>query len=526
MKAINLFLFILICDFSFGQQIEWQRTLGGTGSDGVNSICRAYDGTFLIAGSSTSNISATKTENSNGGSDCWIVDIDSTGNIIWQNTIGGNMEDYLVPVAPTSDHGFILGSSSLSGVSGDKTQTCRGLIDYWVIKVDSIGTIEWQKTIGGSNVDKLSSISQTFDGGYICGGYSVSNISGEKTENAMTEDYWVVKLDDQGNIQWQNTIGGAVGDELLSIAQTPDHGFICGGSSWSNISGDKTENNMGGGDYWLVKLDSSGNVMWDNTIGGMEDDQLFKILVSDDGGFICGGISMSDSSGDKSENCQGNYDYWILKVDSLGSIVWQKTIGGNADDHLWDLKITPGNGIVAIGYSESNASGNKSENCIGDKDFWIIELDSAGAIQWQKTIGGSDYDNGSAVLPVGIGRYFCAGSSKSDSSLYKTENCLGYLDYWTFILNQMSVGSSQTPSSIFHCDIFPNPTSEKINITWTGITDEMSIIVYGILGECMFHITGNSSHETQIDLSGYPSGIYFIQAFSGDKIFNSKVIKN
>ena len=102
--------------------------------------------------------------------------------------------------------------------------------------------IEWQNTIGGNLNEELNSISQTIDGGYICGGWSESTISGDKTENSQgNSDYWVMKLDANGNIQWQNTIGGYFDEHLYSIQQTTDGGYICGGNSASNISGDKTE---------------------------------------------------------------------------------------------------------------------------------------------------------------------------------------------------------------------------------------------------------------------------------------------
>jgi hypothetical protein len=139
--------------------------------------------------------------------------------------------------------------------------------------------IEWQNTIGGGQDDQLYSIQQTADGGYILGGRSRSNISGDKTENCSAiGDYWIVKTDDMGNIQWQNTISGAWGDDVLkSIQQTTDGGYIIGGYSNSSISGDKTENCIGSFDYWIVKISGTGTIQWENTIGGDSDDYLSSI---------------------------------------------------------------------------------------------------------------------------------------------------------------------------------------------------------------------------------------------------------
>ncbi|MBK9320965.1 MAG: hypothetical protein IPM91_20670 [Bacteroidetes bacterium] len=146
-----------------------------------------------------------------GGDDYWIVKIDSFGNIQWQNTIGGNDNDQLSTLQQTIDGGYILGGSSLSGISGDKTEVGYGGWDYWIVKIDSTGSIQWQNSMGGSDYDYLRSIQQTSDGGFILGGYSASNISGDKAENCLgVFDYWIVKIDSLGNIQWENTIGEMV----------------------------------------------------------------------------------------------------------------------------------------------------------------------------------------------------------------------------------------------------------------------------------------------------------------------------
>jgi len=234
------------------------------------------------------------------------VKLDSTGNIQWQNTIGGSGYDQLYSIQQTSDGGYILGGYSNSGISGDKTESSQGDYDYWVVKLDAIGNIQWQTTIGGNDADWLYSVQQTTDGGYILGGYSLSDISGDKTEGTQGgNDYWVVKLDASGNIQWQNTIGGNNDDNLSSIQQTTDGGYILGGYSYSDISGDKTENSQGSDDYWVVKLNASGNIQWQNTIGGSGYDQLYSIQQTSDGGYILGGYSESNISGDKTENSQG-----------------------------------------------------------------------------------------------------------------------------------------------------------------------------------------------------------------------------
>ena len=224
--------------------------------------------------------------------------------IEWQNTIGGNGHDQLRAVRQTGDGGCILGGASVSNISGDKTENSNGDYDYWIVKTDAAGNIQWQNSIGGSGYDYLIAIEQTNDMGYILGGFSSSDSSGDKAENnwdtsSITYDYWIVKTDSLGNIQWQNNIGGNGVDQLSSIQQTADGGYILGGFSNSNISGDKAENCLGPWDYWIVKTDSLGNIQWQNTIGGNGVDDLESIKQTADGGYILSGVSGSGISGDK-----------------------------------------------------------------------------------------------------------------------------------------------------------------------------------------------------------------------------------
>jgi hypothetical protein len=234
----------------------------------------------------------------------------------------------------------------------------------------------WDKTIGGAIQEGFGDVYETDDGGYVLAGLSHSNISGDKTENSWgIMDYWILKLNAAGNIQWQNTIGGTMQDLFHSLTKTDDGGYLIGGWSDSYLSGNKTENSNGGHDYWIVKVDSTGAIQWQNTIGGSDTDALFCVKSIPDGFILCG-ASSSGISGDKTENPVGGsgFDYWILKTDLLGNILWQSTIGGNNEDVPHDVIQTSDNGYIIVGESESNISGDKNENCLGQTDFWIIKL--------------------------------------------------------------------------------------------------------------------------------------------------------
>jgi len=413
------------------QEIEWQIAIGGSSHDFMYSFNMTSDGGFICGGTSDSDISGDKSENSRGGFDYWVVKLDSAGNVQWDKTIGGTGEEELKSIMQTSDGGYICGGSSTSGISGDKTEASAGGNDYWIVKLDSGGNIQWQNTIGGNSEDRFCMIEQTSDGGFICGGWSYSGLSGDKSEISQgLNDYWIVKLDSMGNIQWQNTIGGTGYDILFAVKQTSDGGYICGGQSDSNISGDKTENRMGTHDYWVVKLDSNGNIQWQNTIGGNYDDRLQCLQQTTDGGFICGGYSESDISGDKTEGSTTGGDYWVVKLDNNGNIQWQNTIGGNGGESVYSILQTADDGYLCGGFSSSGISGDKTEVCQGYWDYWVLKLDSAGNLQWQNTIGGDNVDYLYTVQFTSDGSYALGGTSQSGITGDKTVNSLGLSDFW------------------------------------------------------------------------------------------------
>jgi hypothetical protein len=422
----------------FGQEIEWQNTIGGTSGDMLYSLQQTSDGGFILGGTSSSNISGDKTENSwNNSGDYWILKTDSLGNIQWQNTIGGNNGDQINSIKQTTDGGYILGGISNSDSSGDKTENCQGSYDYWIVKTDSLGNIQWQNTIGGGSYDILRSVQQTTDGGYILGGNSLSDSSGDKTANSFGyEDYWIVKTDSLGNIQWQNTIGGSESDFLFTVQQTTDAGYILGGYSLSDISGNKTDSSNGSEDIWIVKSDSSGTIQWQNSIGGSSADRTYSLQQTADGGYILGGWSRSNISGDKTENSIGIWDYWIVKTDAMGNIQWQNTIGGSNSDEPYSIQQTTDGGYIMGGFSDSNISGDKTENCNGAIDYWVIKTDSLGNIQWQKTIGGNDHDWLYSIQQTTDGGYILGGSSLSSFSVDKSENSIGNFDIWIVKLTE------------------------------------------------------------------------------------------
>jgi hypothetical protein len=424
-------------------EIEWQNSIGGSMNEELRSIVQNADGTYLLAGYSNSGISGDKTEPNHGNlttADYWVMKLSVSGEIEWQNTIGGNYNDELHCIRSTPDGGYILGGWSSSTISADKTESTFGLYDIWIVKLSYTGDIEWQNTIGGNSEDKMRVIELTEDGGYICGGYSQSDISGDKTEPCQGGlDYWLLKLNSNGEIEWQNTIGGDADELVRALHQTPDGGYIVGGYSRSGVSGDKTQPSQGDYDYWILKLTSTGGIEWQTAIGGNSDDKLRTLQLTSDGGYICGGSSASDLIGDKTEPCLGQHDCWVIKLNSDGSIEWQNTIGGSKDEVIYDMHQTSDGGYIFGAYSISGVSGDKTEACRGAYDYWVVKLNSTGTIEWQKTIGGSGDDQLLTIQPTFDGGYIFGGISNSGISGDKTDASNGVYDYWVVKLGCTSL---------------------------------------------------------------------------------------
>lgn len=415
---------------------QWDKRFGSENDDVLNSLQQTSDGGYILGGySSYGGSSGDKTQASKGGDDYWIVKTNSLGNKEWDKVIGGSGTDQLYSLQQTTDGGYILGGASLSGISGDKTQASQGDYDYWIVKTDSLGNKQWDKTFGGSAIDFLYAIQQTTDGGYILGGYSYSGKSGDKTQESWgAYDFWIVKTDASGNKQWDKRFGGSAYDYFSSLKQTIDKGYILGGYTAGPIDGDITVHLEGLSDYWIVKIDSNGNKQWDNAFGGNVDDILTSLTQTTDGGYLLGGSTLSDIGDDITEATRGSWDYWMVKTDGAGTKEWDKRFGGNKADHLTSFRQTIDEGYILGGYSESDISGDKTE---ADQmewnpswDYWMVKTDASGSKQWDKRFGGEDQDYLTSIQLTAEGGYILGGYSESGISGNRSEASRGGSDYW------------------------------------------------------------------------------------------------
>ncbi len=358
---------VWVVKVSASNKIEWQKKLGGTESERGCSIVQASDGGYAVLAYTPSN--DIDVSGNHGRDDAWLVKLSASGSIQWQKCLGGSSTELAYGLIKTADDGYaVLGrtTSNDGDVSGNNDQNWG---NGWVVKLSSTGVIQWQKCLGGSAEDRLYSIAQTKDGGYIVAGETIST-DGDVSGNHGAFDAWVVKLSSLGVLEWQKCLGGSRLDFAKSIIQTKDGGYILAAETNSN-NGDVSGNDTGiDYDIWVVKLSALGAIEWQKLLGGSGDEQAQSIIQAADGGYIIA-ASTSSNNGDIT-NPRGSIDGWIIKINTQGQLEWQKSLGGSSADKLLSILKTPDGGYLATGYSASNdidVTNNK-----GSTDAWIVKL--------------------------------------------------------------------------------------------------------------------------------------------------------
>lgn len=342
---------------------DWQKSYGGSGSDLLKVVLNTPDGGFILGGISNSAMGFDKKEEGRGGSDFWIIRTDAKGNELWQKVFGGKGEDDLTALVRTKDGGFLIGGSSSSTaetnekVNGRKKEASRGSLDYWIIKIDSDGNEQWQRTYGGKYADVLQSMTATADGGYLIGGYSNSPASKDKSTANLGSgnDFWILKLNEQGVMEWQQSIGGAGEDQLKVVLQTNDGNYIAAGHSNST-----TRTSKNGADLWMVKLDVAGLPLWEKAFDIAKNDILTSLIEEQDGTFLLGAYSPSGYK--QAADKEGVNDYIALKISAIGEELWRKVIGSNGEDVLKKLIQTRDGGYLLVGTANPEFNGYSPKN--------------------------------------------------------------------------------------------------------------------------------------------------------------------
>jgi hypothetical protein len=321
----------------------WTKIYGGDGDEGVKRVRQTTDGGYIFAGWTTSFAAASK--------DGWLVKLNENGDVTWGKTYGGSYNDVFEDIQQTADDGYIV-----AGKTQHSSYPLRN--DAWILKLDNSGDVTWQKTYGANIHNYAYSIQQTSDGGYVVAG----TMDTDPSSNTVYA-FWIFKLDYNGDIIWQKTYGGTDDDYAFSIQQTLEGGYIVVGTTTSFGAGDE--------DVWILKIDPNGDIVWQWTYGGSDRDRAYAIQQTTDSGYVVAGYTKSFGA--------INGDCWIFKLDSEGTIVWQKTFGESRGDFTDSIQPTSDGGFIVAGVTGINAQ------TFEYGDALLLKLDSDGNISWYET---------------------------------------------------------------------------------------------------------------------------------------------
>jgi hypothetical protein len=382
---------------------QFNNVYGGSENEGAYSIFAASDGGYLFGGWTLSNDQ--DVSGNHGREDVWLVKLDCNGRIQWQRAFGGSSSDAAFDITPDPQGNVMIAANTYSN-DGDITHN-NGGSDAWILKVDQLGNLVWEKNFGDVRGDDAISVINAPGGGYIVLIISDADVSGQHGN----EDVWVIKLDNDGNELWRTVLNNDSYDLGLKIINSNDGGYILVG----------TTNSGNGDDAWVVKLDASGNKLWDKKFGGTSGDRFYSIITVD-GGYVAVG-STNSLDGDVvgkhpgiDPNSGGEAsDVWVVKFDESGNMIWQKCLGGSLTDQGYAIVKTSSGGYAISGATDSN-DGDVSGNH-GGYDAWIVEIDGLGNIVWQKTFGGTGVfgDGFHDLIKIsGQDDYIAAGATDSN----------------------------------------------------------------------------------------------------------------
>ena len=484
---------------------KWARTYGGSGDEGTKSIQQTSDGGYLVAGY-TRSFGA-------GDRDVWLLKLNSDGTVAWQKTYGGSGDDWVRSIQQTADGGYIAMGRTSSFGAGDW--------NIWVLKLypddheEGPGIVEWQKTYGDFHYVSPHSIRQTSDGGYII----LATLDFYGAGHSGNRDMWLLKLNSDGTVAWQKTYEGNSEDLGSSIQQTSDGGYIVHGNTNSSGAGDL--------DIWLLKLDSNGNVgtsqnpisdTWQKTYGwngyeGADGVQSIQETFDEEGkpdGYIMAGYTVSSGA--------GGHDIWVLKVNSDGTVAWQKTYGGSGDDVATSIQPTSDGGYIVAGYTESFGTGSQ--------DFWLLKLHpddhegGSGIVEWERTYGGNDSDELHSIQQTSDGGYTVAGYTYSFGA--------GDADLWVLkldengeipgcgVMHESSAIVSDTSAIGQDTSVIPQD-SYAVPIDTNVIPQDTSTETSVLCGLVAYYpFNGNANDESGNGHDGTPSGAALTEGIGGD----------
>ncbi|MDR6517335.1 T9SS type A sorting domain-containing protein, partial [Chryseobacterium camelliae] len=449
------------------QNVLWQKDIESSSQDFLSQVTTTIDQQYLITGSSIQSKKLSAEGSQNLGYDFHLVKLNSQGEEVWEKYFSGQNHDFLSATVNTQEGGFLLAGTSFSGKGLDKKEDSKGGSDLWLVRVSENGDELWQKTLGTASDEEARSVIQTTDLGFFVAG----NIQNSE-KGYGSKDAWIIRLDKNGKEISQLILGGRGLDEVEKMIPTKDGGALLGiysrsGSVSMNdhrslindkithqsslINYAKSVENYGEGDYWIVKLSKDGRVEWEKNFGGKGDDHL-RTLALTSTGYLIGGESRSERSGNKTVGIEEGTDIWLIALNEKGEESWQKSYSFKNRDILMGMSVLHSSddktskGILLGGYTQ--AEGRIESD---DEKFWMLYLDQNGNEQWRKHVKGESSKKEERLSDIKLNRdgsIILAGTSAEELG---KEN-------WKIV----KLGDSQIDQLIEKQDIkiYPNPVSD------------------------------------------------------------------
>lgn len=370
--------FSIDSNFNDNSQIELIKTFGGRSRDVPFAFEKTSDNSYIIIGETSSF-------DIGGGSDLWLLKFDSDGNEIWNQSYGGIRSDFGFGGQQTSDDGYILVGGTRTFSQGDQ--------DVWLVRTDSQGNELWNKSYGGEDMEHGISVQETSDNGYII-------VGGTKSKGEGPNDYWIIKTDKNGEIQWDKTYGTHGYDWGYDIRKTNDGAYVFTGGTDTSKEGEHIL------DIGLVKMKEDGLIEWEKTYDkykrGWFWDEGYGVEPTNDGGYIIAGIARATGWSETNEG-----DAWLIKTDANGNKQWDTLIGGLKCDSFTTVKQTYDGEYIVSGWTYSYGE--------GDCDLWLAKFDSMGDELWDMTFGGEKYEWSMfhTVQQVSENEYIIIGETES-----------------------------------------------------------------------------------------------------------------
>lgn len=353
------------------------------------------------------------------------------GVIDYVKTYGGSGEDQAVDIVRANDGNYVIVGTTTS-TDGDIIGKTGNDRDYWLLKVTPLGDIIWSKIYGGSGEDVATAIAKTPDGGYVVSGHSRSN-DGDVGGNEGFHDYWIVKFDDNGGLIWERNFGFAGSDQAFNVITTKDGGYFATGFldvTASGGQGNETRSTLHGvGEFWGIKMDANGDWEWRRYFGGTNNDRSYDVRQTADEGFLMIGSSESEDF-DITDN-KGSYDFWVVKISANGQKQWTKSFGGSEIDIAYAMETTQdGNFLIA---GDSRSSDQDVSNPKGNADVWVVKFSPSGNLLWERSFGGSLFESARSINPMSNGNFIITGTTRSSNG--DVSNNLGQNDAWIFVMD-------------------------------------------------------------------------------------------